>query len=294
MPWVRIDDRFAQHPKIMAVGPVAMAMQVAALGYCNRELTDGFVPRSVARTLIDCDPESGVSVSAQWVIERLVNAGIWGVVEGGYYIHDYHEYQPSKEQVLKERGQTLKRVNAYRDRNGSSNAVTNGDSNAGVTPAPVPVSRTRIPVTQSPEPNGHRADALVPADESEAKTKAKPRRRMPANWTPSDSAREYACDWGIGAADLDAFVEEFKRFWIADGRPKADWDLTFMGRVRDVAHKYRGRAPVTQEPVVDTPEQREARERIWREQRAKDTETPEERWKRLHPDLAGVVPIPKS
>lgn len=86
MTWVRLDDRFAQHRKVVAAGPLAMAMQVAALGYCNRELTDGFIPRGIARTLIDCDPEQGVSVDVGWIIRRLLEKSLWIEVDGGYAI----------------------------------------------------------------------------------------------------------------------------------------------------------------------------------------------------------------
>jgi hypothetical protein len=95
MTWVRIDDGFAQHPKVVAAGPLAMAMQVAALCYCNRNLTDGFIPRSVARTLLD--------VSAKKIIISLLTSGLWREIDGGYQIHDYEDYQPTKAQIQAER-----------------------------------------------------------------------------------------------------------------------------------------------------------------------------------------------
>ena len=55
MAWVKIDDNFAQHPKIAQVGPLGMAMQIAALCYCNRLMTDGFIPKRVASTLLALD-----------------------------------------------------------------------------------------------------------------------------------------------------------------------------------------------------------------------------------------------
>ena len=114
MPWVRIDDGFARHPKVAAAGPLAIAMQVAALCYCNREMTDGFVPRSVARTLVDWEVisadgrvhqiahtcgMSGDDVTCQWVIDILVSARMWHEVEGGYQIHDYADYQATKADI---------------------------------------------------------------------------------------------------------------------------------------------------------------------------------------------------
>ena len=45
MGWVRLDDSFATNPKILTVGPLGMAMQVAAICYANRHLTDGVILR---------------------------------------------------------------------------------------------------------------------------------------------------------------------------------------------------------------------------------------------------------
>lgn len=126
MPWVRIDEDFAEHPKLAKAGPLAMALQVAALCYCNRHLTDGFIPWSVARTLVAWEflgheelrgpkhyriavtsgrDEAPAEVSADFVIGLLLEVGIWDQVEGGYAIHDYSEYQPTRDVVLEERAQ---------------------------------------------------------------------------------------------------------------------------------------------------------------------------------------------
>ncbi len=123
MTWVRIDDGFYQHPKVASAGPLAMAMQVAALCYCNKNLTDGFVPWSVAQSLLswefigqaDADnPErgsplfkvgitcgmAGDDVTCQFVIGQLVTNGLWDEADGGFRVHDYLDYQPSKAEIL--------------------------------------------------------------------------------------------------------------------------------------------------------------------------------------------------
>jgi len=119
MAWVRIDDGFPEHRKVVAVGPLGMAMQVAGICYCNRNLTDGFIPWAAARTLltweflgeqgeqgakrytiaVTCGMQ-GDDVTTEFVIGLLLEAGIWEEVEGGYQIHDYDEYQPTKAEVL--------------------------------------------------------------------------------------------------------------------------------------------------------------------------------------------------
>lgn len=120
MPWVKLDEQFPSHPKVAQAGPLAIAMQVAALCYCNQNMTDGFVPRGIARTLLDWEiarPDgtvytigvtngmSGDNVTSPWVIDLLVEAGIWEEAPGGYRIHDYLEYQPSKADVEAKKAQ---------------------------------------------------------------------------------------------------------------------------------------------------------------------------------------------
>ena len=110
MTWVRLDENFAEHPKVARAGPLGIAMHVAALCYCNRHLTDGFIPKEIVRTLLDFtglgmrmwDGDMvGGGHDAEWslVVDDLVEAGLWEPVDDGWVIHDYHDYQPSKEHV---------------------------------------------------------------------------------------------------------------------------------------------------------------------------------------------------
>lgn len=114
MPWVRIDEDFYQHPKVVKAGPLGMAMQVAALCYCNKYLTDGFIPRAVLPTLLNLD-----GTSWELVVQDLIAAGLWEQVDGGYRIHDYLDYQPSRERVLTEREATRQRVKRLRENRSS-------------------------------------------------------------------------------------------------------------------------------------------------------------------------------
>ena len=120
MPWVRIDDHFNEHPKLAGAGPLAWALWLAGLAYCNRNLTDGFIPWSTAGSLVAWEflDSSGPSkiyvgtdtmvsddgeVTSAYVIALLVEAGIWDKAPGGYRVHDYEDYQPTKAQVIAER-----------------------------------------------------------------------------------------------------------------------------------------------------------------------------------------------
>lgn len=186
MPWVRIDDGFAQHPKVVKAGPLAMAMQVAALCYCNRNLTNGFVPRSVAKTLIDWEMVTGETVwtlgrtsghagddiTPDWVIGVMLDVGMWEVAEGGYNVHDYDQYQPSKEEVLKQQAETHEaKVRAGKagaekrwqtNSNNHSRPIADGMAEPkqtdGPVPDPVPDPNTD-PVPMRPKGRGGKAAA---------------------------------------------------------------------------------------------------------------------------------------
>ena len=176
--WVRLDDSFSEHPKLARAGPLGMAMQIAALCYANRNLTDGFVPRAVAPLLLNFDglyiafPESAspegqeepLAVSWQAVAESLVRAGLWEEEKGGYRIHDYLEYQPSRESVMRAREGSARRAREFRARRRQEDA--SGDEGGASPEGPrcrasgVPSAEAGV-VADSEEP-AHGRDAPRP------------------------------------------------------------------------------------------------------------------------------------
>src|SRR5215207_3410137 len=96
MTWVKLDDNFPDHPKVMQAGPMAMWLYVSGLCYCGRLLSDGRIPRGQVRKLADVD-------GAMELAARLVQVGLWEECDEGFRIHDYLHYNPSREQVQAER-----------------------------------------------------------------------------------------------------------------------------------------------------------------------------------------------
>jgi hypothetical protein len=90
MTWVKIDESMTEHPKVAQVSDRAFRLHVSALCYANRVLTDGHVPDRVATQLVP---------NGKRAANELVDAGIWERHNGGFEIHDYLEYQPSKAEV---------------------------------------------------------------------------------------------------------------------------------------------------------------------------------------------------
>jgi hypothetical protein len=158
MAWVKLDDQFSDHPKAAEAGPLGIAMQVAGLCYCNRHLTDGFISRAVAARLLDFtglaidldadEPDMqvmGFKINWYYVVERLENAGLWEACDGGWMIHDYLEYNPSKADAVAKRDDIRsKRTEAGRKGlakrwQSDSKPIANEDQNDSPNPNPNPI-----------------------------------------------------------------------------------------------------------------------------------------------------------
>ncbi len=120
MPWVRLDDAFPESPKMLAVGPLGLALQVRALCYCSRNLTDGVISRHALGILT-----AGVRRS-RVTIEVLLRERVWAEEGDGYVVLNYLDYQPSKAEIEQ------KRANA-RDRMAKARASRDSEVRANTT-----------------------------------------------------------------------------------------------------------------------------------------------------------------
>lgn len=142
--WVRFDDQFPIHRKTAGLSDAAFRLHVSAIFWCARNLTDGYLPEEDLE-----DVCARVRTPGRFAAE-CVTKGIWHpagepcksgkciapVDNPGWVIHDYLEYQFSREQVTAQREANKDRQTRHRaKRNGVTNAVTNGVSNAPPVPS---------------------------------------------------------------------------------------------------------------------------------------------------------------
>lgn len=91
MSWGRIDDGLHDHSKVVALGPVTDPMGLWTLcfswthGHANAT-TPGFVPRMLPARF------AGSSARGTRLARRLVDVGLWEVVDGGWIFHDWADY----------------------------------------------------------------------------------------------------------------------------------------------------------------------------------------------------------
>lgn len=99
MTWANFDDNFADHPKTLGLTDGAFRLHVSGILYCSRHLTNGFVPKPKVPGLTPNYRPSH--------LRELVLAGMWKAPVGGpvseYEIHDYLEWNRSRESIMSER-----------------------------------------------------------------------------------------------------------------------------------------------------------------------------------------------
>ena len=116
MTWIKLDDSFADHPKVAGLSDRAFRVHITGLLYCGKYLTDGVIPRSVANKFC--------INNASNLIKKLVESGLWKPVEGGFEINDYLKYQTSKAQAEMEK--ETNRLRAQKARKARAEALRNG------------------------------------------------------------------------------------------------------------------------------------------------------------------------
>ena len=97
--WSKFDDQFYLNPKNDKMDRDEQDLYMAGIIYCNGQLTDGFIPNSKIQMLAVWAKLNN-EASASAIASRLVEHMYWEVVECGYQVHDFLDWNLSKEQVL--------------------------------------------------------------------------------------------------------------------------------------------------------------------------------------------------
>lgn len=140
MGMVYLDDRFPEHPKVIAAGDAAAWMFVCGLGYAARHDYQPTVPREMVTRL------TGAKNAGQ-LAKKLVAVGLWHDFGDHYEIHDYAFWNNS----AIERSDRARK--AARTRWGTSKPDTPAHAQASVEHVP------NRPTSTSP--NGDSAHALA-------------------------------------------------------------------------------------------------------------------------------------
>lgn len=149
MVWIKLDDRFPEHPKVAGLSDKAFRLHIEAMCYAGRNLTDGKLPGRPFRR-------------SKKATNELLDAGLWFLGDDGLEIHDFTVYNPPKQKIEEKREATRQRVEAFRKKRKRDQArlkeleeqVGNGGGN-GVTAREQTGVGTNLPEPE-PEPEPHK------------------------------------------------------------------------------------------------------------------------------------------
>jgi len=152
MTWFRIDDGWHAHPKVIGLSFAARGLWLTAGTWCAQYLTDGAVPR---KTL-------DAWGASHELARELVDVGLWGETPDGWQFHDWHDYQPTRADVMAKRSASADRMRVMRSGGvRANNSATPANGAQGVH------AKLLTPVPSRPDPvpsqERERAHAIEPA-----------------------------------------------------------------------------------------------------------------------------------
>lgn len=106
MPWLNADSKMYAHPKMRRAGLEAMGLWLMGGTYAADFLTDGHVPDWLVSSWPNGDR----------IASRLIEAGLWEAVHGGYQVLSWAEYQRTREQVESDREKARQRKQKWEER----------------------------------------------------------------------------------------------------------------------------------------------------------------------------------
>jgi hypothetical protein len=150
MGWVRIDDNAPHHRKMLKAGPAACWLWVCGLAYCQRQSSDGVIPFEAVAML-------GVG---NWkkCAAFLVDAGLWHKEAEGYRVHDYLQWNASRDERREQEEANRLKVIRYREkkrqeRNQSVTEPRHQDVTGYSSVTDTPLHSTPSPLPSTPTAN---------------------------------------------------------------------------------------------------------------------------------------------
>lgn len=154
MTWTKLsDDHFDQIDRL-TLSRSALLLDVEAIVWCNRILTDGRVPKSaLARFTSSDDPKADAA--------ELVEAGVW-TDDGDAYLLDWSDQEPA-ERVQRGREYRAEKQARYRDRKTRHDAGDHSVCDARFCKSALPVTKPDTSLVTSPRSvTGTRPDLSRP------------------------------------------------------------------------------------------------------------------------------------
>ena len=237
MTWFKVDDGFYDHPKFLEVPNAAVGLWVKAGAWCGRHLTDGLIPAAQIKLFKGTPAQVKALTSARIWVETQTENG-----SKAYRFNDWNEYQPTREQKLKERADAAERQRKKRERKRpEQQEPENVTRDSHVTGArDSHESHTNLsqhPDPTRPDPTLITTDVVIEEGGKPEVEPEKPKRAnarlLPENWEPSEKVKKDLAAQ-FPTYDLERILRRFHDYWHSQPVGKAkkrDWDRTFRNWV---------------------------------------------------------------
>lgn len=126
MPWARLNDKANGSAKLLALSDAAWRLWGCGLIYCQDNLTDGFIPKYAIHTFgVRAKGAALNKAIAELCVSLVPGKGpLWHLFDTGYTVHDYLDWNESREAVIRERERSKGRVERFRLRLSQVQPVT--------------------------------------------------------------------------------------------------------------------------------------------------------------------------
>lgn len=218
MAWFKVDDGFHASRKLLKIPKrsrfAAAGLWSIAGSWAADQLTDGHVPNYM---IAEWAPPPAAP-------DALVDAGLWERTRDGFAFYNWHEYQPSKQDVDAERAASRERMRDLRaKRKGPKPLKDAGEE--GLFGRTVTNSSESV---RNPDPTRPSTD---PTHKEEAKASSTRKRatRIAEDFEITDTMRQWAAQKTPGI-DLGLETEKFINYWVAKSgkdATKVDWAATW-------------------------------------------------------------------
>ena len=238
MTWFKVDDGFYDHPKFLEVPNAAVGLWVKAGAWCGRHLTDGLIPAAQIKLFKGTPAQVKALTSARIWVETQTENG-----SKAYRFNDWNEYQPTREQKLKERADAAERQRKKRERKRPEQQEPENVTRDSHVTGARDSHESHTNLSQHPDPtrpDPTRPDPIYIEREGAPEPKREPEkpkranaRLLPENWEPSEKVKKDLAAQ-FPTYDLERILRRFHDYWHAQPVGKAkkrDWDRTFRNWV---------------------------------------------------------------
>jgi hypothetical protein len=133
--WLRLDDKFAEHPKVVALTDREFRLHVKVMCYCARYQTGGRIPPKIGSELAGITPRFRA---------RMTSLGLWeSDPDGTLKVHDFDSWNPGDPHGA-ERAKRYRDRQKHRDGDRDADRDASSRARAGAQAQPIPSLLTSL------------------------------------------------------------------------------------------------------------------------------------------------------